>query len=95
MLNNRKVENHRRALTNKLSAKPELSKFEISKIKKSGRYLGKILGPLIKVVLPLTSIFMLLELTAAASAADGIFKRKHILFWDTWTSRQPDEKDKE
>ena len=80
LLSNRKVENHRRVFANKLSAKPKLPKFEISKIKKSGRYLGKILGPLIKVGLPLTSIFMLLELTAAASAADAIFYRKNLLF---------------
>ena len=63
----------------------KLSKAQISKIIQSGALLGRLLGPLLKTVLPLIksvikplakSVLIPLGLTAAASAADaGIHKK--------------------
>ena len=62
-----------------------LSKTQLSKMIKSGRFLGRLLGPLLKTRLPLMknvikplakSVLIPLGLTAAASVADGgIHKR--------------------
>ena len=63
----------------------KLSKTQISKIIQSGRFLGRLLGPLIKVVLPFMKyvfkpiakrVLIPLGLIAAASLADpGILKK--------------------
>ena len=64
-----------------------LSKAQISKIIHSGGFLGKLLGPLLKTVLPLIknvieplakSVLIPLGLTAAASAADAGIHKKNI-----------------
>ena len=85
LLTNRKVENIRKAFANHLSTDIKVSKTQLSKMIKSGGFLGRILGPLLKNGLPLMksvikplaqSVFTTLGLTAAASAADaGIHKK--------------------
>ena len=68
-----------------MSTDLKLSKAQISRIIQSGRFLGRLLGPLLKIGLPLIknvikplakSVLIPLGLTAAASAADaGIHKK--------------------
>ena len=70
----------RNAIENNMSTDIKLSKAEISKIIQSGRFLGKLLGPLLKTGLPLLKSvikpFGLLGLTAASSAIDaGVHKK--------------------
>ena len=75
----------RNAFNNNMSTDLKLSKAQINKIIQSGRFLSKLLGPLIKTGLPLIknvikplakSVLIPLGLTAAASAADaGIHKK--------------------
>ena len=70
---------------NYLSADIKLSKTQLSKMTQSGRFLGRLLGPLLKTGLPLIknvikplakSVLIPLGLTAAASAVDaGIHKK--------------------
>ena len=84
LLTNRQVANLCKAFANYLSLGIKLSKSPIPKMIQSGRFLGRLLGPLLKtglrliknVVKPLAkSILIPLELTVAASAADaGIHK---------------------
>ena len=64
------------AFNNNMLADIKLSKAQISKIIQSGRYLGsllsKLVGPLMKVTVPLAkNILALLGITAAASALDA------------------------
>ena len=85
LLTNRQVENIRKAFANHLSIDIKLSKAQLSKMIQSGRFLGRLLGPLLRTGLPLMrivikplakSVLIPLGLTAAASAADaGIHKR--------------------
>ena len=85
LLTNRQVANLRKAFANYLSTDIKLSKTQISTIIQSGRFLGRLLGPLLKtrltlmknVIKPLAkSVLIPLGLTAAASAADaGIHKK--------------------
>ena len=85
LLTNRKVSNLRKAFANHLSTDIKLSKTQLSKTIQSGRFLGRLLGPLLKTGLPFIknviktlaqSVLIPLELTAAASAAEaGIHKK--------------------
>ena len=85
LLTNRQVGNHRKAFANHLSTDIKLSKIQLPKMIQSGGFLGRLLGPLIKIGLPLVknvikpltkSPLVPLGLTAAASAADaGIHKK--------------------
>ena len=85
LLANRKVANLRKAFANCLSTDIKLSKTQLSKMIQSGRFLVRLLGPLLKRRLPLIkdvikalakSFLIPLGLTAAASAADAeIFKK--------------------
>ena len=85
LLTNRQVSNLRKAFSNHLSADIKLSKTQLSKMIQSGRFLGKLLGQLLKTGLPLIknvikplakSVLIALGLTIAASAADaGIHKK--------------------
>ena len=85
LLTNRQVENIRKAFANHSSIDIKFSKTQLSKIIQSGGFLGKLLGPLLKIGLPLMksvikplakSVLIPLGLTAAASAADaGIHKK--------------------
>ena len=84
LLTNRQVANLCKAFAKYLSLGIKLSKSPIPKMIQSGRFLGRLLGPLLKtglrliknVIKPLAkSILIPLELTVAASAADaGIHK---------------------
>ena len=85
LLTNRQVANIRKAFANHSSIDIKLSKTQLSKMIQSGRFLGKLFGPLLKTGLPLIksvikplakSVLIPLGLTAAASAADaGIHKK--------------------
>ena len=85
LLTNRQVENIRKAFSNHLSTDIKLSKTQLSKMIQSGRFLGRLLGPLLKTGLPLMksvikplakSVLIPLGLTAAASAADAAIHKK-------------------
>ena len=85
LLTDRQVANIRKAFTNNSSTDIKLSKTQLSKMIQSGGFLGRLLGPLLKIGLPLIkniikplakSVLIPLGLTAAASAADvGIHKK--------------------
>ena len=85
LLTNRQVSNLCKTFANHSSANIKLSKTQLSKMIKSGRFFDRLLGPLLKSGLPLISnvikplaksVLIPLGLTAAASAADaGIHKR--------------------
>ena len=78
----------RNAFNKNMSTDLKLSKAQISKIIKSGGFVGRLLGPLLKIRLPsirnaikplAKSVLIPLGLTATASAADaGIHKK----YWD-------------
>ena len=53
LLTNRQVENLRKAFDEKSSTDIKLSRTQISKMIKSGGFLGRLLGPLLKTGLPL------------------------------------------
>ena len=82
------VTNLRKAFANNSSTDIKLSKTQLSNMIQSGRFLGRLLGPLLKAGLPLISnvikplaksVLVPLGLTAAASVADaGIHKK----YWD-------------
>ena len=78
LLINRQVANLRKVFANNSSVNIRLSKTKFTKIKQSRRFLGRLLGPLLKTGLPLMkivikplakSVLMPLGLIAAASAA--------------------------
>ena len=80
LLTNRQVANLRKAFASHSSANIKLSKTQLCKMIQSGGFLGRLLGPLLKTGLPLTtnviktlakSLLIPLGLTAAASAADA------------------------
>ena len=84
-LTNRQVSSIRKVFANNSSVNIKFSKAQLSKIKQSGGFLGKLLGPVLKTGLPLIksvikplakSVLIPLGLTAAVSAADaGIHKK--------------------
>ena len=79
-LTQRQITKLRNNIENNLQTDIKLSKAQTSKIIKSGGFLGKLLGPLLKTGLPLLKSVMkpldLLGLTAASSAIDaGVQKR--------------------
>ena len=87
LLTNRQVANLRKAFANYLSTNIKLSKPQISTIIQSGRFLGRLLGPLLKTkstlmknaIKPLAkSVLIPLGLTAAASAADAGIHKKNL-----------------
>ena len=85
LLTNRQVSNLRKAFANHLSTDIKLSKTQLSKVIQSGGFLGRSLGPLLKMGLPLVKnvikpsakgVLFPLGLTGAASAGDaGIHKK--------------------
>ena len=85
LLTTRQTTKLRNAIENNMSTDIKLSKAQISKIIQSGGFLGKILGPLLKIGLTLLKSVIkplgLLGLTAASSAIDaGV--QKNIWFWN-------------
>ena len=94
LLTNRQVANLRKAFANYLSADIKLSKTQLSKMIQSGGFLSRLLGPLLKTVLPLIknvikplakSILVPLGLTAATSAADAGMHKKVLESGNTTT----------
>ena len=82
LLTTRQTAKLRNAIENNLQTDIKLSKAQLSKIIQSGRFLGKMLGPLLKTGLPLLKSVIkplgLLGLTAASSAIDaGVQKKMH------------------
>ena len=80
LLTTRQTTKLRNAIENNMPADIKLSKAQISKIIQSGGFLGKILGPLLKIGLPLLKSVIkplgLLGLTAASSAIDAGVQKK-------------------
>ena len=85
LLTNRQVSNLRKAFSKNTSTDIKLSNSQLSKMIESGRFLRKLLGPLLRTGLPLMksvikplakSVLIPLGLTATESAADaGIHKK--------------------
>ena len=85
LLTNRQVSNLRKTFSNHISADIKSSKTQLSKMIQSRGFSGRLLGPLLKTGLPLTSnaikplakiVLIPLVLTVAESAADaGIHKK--------------------
>ena len=85
LVTNRQNANLGKDFANYLSSGIKLSKIQLSKMIKSGGFLGKLLGPLLKTGLPLMknvtkplakSVLILLGLTAAASAVNAGIDKK-------------------
>ena len=75
----------RKAFANNSSGNLKLSKTQLHKIGQSGAFLGRLLGPLLKIGLPLIgnvlkalvkSALIPLGLTASASATDAVIHKK-------------------
>ena len=90
LLTNRQVSNLSKAFANNSSTDIKLSKTQLSKMIQLGGFLGRLLGPLPKTVLPLIkniirplakSVLIPLGLIAAASAADAGIHKKNIRVW--------------
>ena len=88
LLTIRQTNNLGNAIENKMPIDVKLSKAQISKIIQSDRFLGKLLGPLLKTGLPLIdnvirpltkSVLIPLRLTAAASSADAGIQKKYLV----------------
>ena len=86
LLTNTQVSKVCKAFSNGSSANIDLSKPQLHKIGHSGRFLGRLLGPLLKARLPLIgnvlkplakSALIPLGLTAAASATDAAIHKKN------------------
>ena len=83
LLTTRQTTKLRNSIENNISTDVKLSKTQISKIIHSGRFLGKLLGPLLKTRLPLLKSVIkplgLLGLTATSSAIDsGVQKKVYV-----------------
>ena len=85
LLTNTQISRLRKAFANGSSANIKLSKTQLHKIGQSGKFLGRLLGPLLKTGLPLIgnvlkpltkSVLIPLGLTAAASATDVAIHKK-------------------
>ena len=80
LLTNRQTANLGKAFANYLSTDIKLSKTQLSKTIQLGRFIGRLLGPLLKTRLSLlksvTKPLGMLGLTAAASATDAAINRK-------------------
>ena len=86
LLTNKQVSSIRTAFSNSSSVDIKFSKTQLSKMRQSGGFLGKLLGPLLKTGLPLIknvittlakSVLIPLGLTASASAADTGIPKKY------------------
>ena len=87
LLTDRQVSSIRKELANNSSHDIKFSKTQLSKMIQSGRFLGKLLGPLLETGLPLIknvitllakSVLIPLGLTASASAADAEIHKKIV-----------------
>ena len=87
LLTTRQKAKLRNAFNNNTSADIKLSKAQINKIIQSGGFLGsllsKLVGPLMKVAVPLAkNVLAPLGITAAASAIDAGIKQKNTWIWE-------------
>ena len=76
----------RNAFNNNISTDLKLSKAQISKINQFGGFLGsllnKLIGPLMKIAIPLAkNVLAPFGITAAASSIDAGIKKKNTSFW--------------
>ena len=80
LLTTRQKTKLRNPFNNNMSIDLELSKSQIFKIIQSGRFLlSKLVGPIMKVAIPLTkNISAPLGITAAASAVDAGIQKKYM-----------------
>ena len=82
LLTNRQAANFRKGFANHTSTDIKLSKIQLSKIIQLGRFLGRLLGLLLKTGLPLLKSIIkplgMLGLTAAASATDAAINKKNL-----------------
>ena len=87
LLTNTKASRLRKASANGSSANIKLSKTQLHKIRQSGGFLGRSLGPLLKTGLTLMknilkplaeSVLIPLALTTAASATDACIHKKNV-----------------
>ena len=94
LLTGRQVSSTRKAFSNNSLVDIKFSKTQLAKMIQSGGFLGKLLGPLLKTVLPLIenvitplakSVLISLGLTAAASAADAEIHKKILGSGNTTT----------
>ena len=85
LLTNTQVSKLRKTFANNSSANIKLSKTQLYKIGRSGGFIGRLLGPLLKTGLPLIgnilkslakSVLISLGLTAAAAATDAAIHKK-------------------
>ena len=85
LLTNTQVSRLRKAFSNNSAANIKLSKTQLCKIRQSGEFLGRLLGPLLKTGLPLMKnvlkalakiVLTPLGLTRAASATDAAIHKK-------------------
>ena len=82
LFSNTQISRFRNAFANNSSANRKLSKTQLYKIRQSGGFLGRLLGPSLKTLLgnvlkPLAeSILLSLRLTASASATDAAIHQK-------------------
>ena len=85
LLTNTQVSKLRKTFANGSSVNIKLSKTQLNKIVQSRKFLGRLLGPLLKTGLPLTgnvlkalakSVLIPLGLTAAASVTDAAIHKK-------------------
>ena len=90
---NRQVASLRKAFADKSSTDIKLSKTQIPNMIQSGGLLGRFLDPLLKAGLPLIKnviklqarrVLILLELTAAVSAADAGIHKKNLRIWSSF-----------
>ena len=84
LLTNRQVANIRKAFAKNTSTDIKLSKTQLSKMIQSGEFLGNLLGklagPLMRVVMPLAkNVLAPLGLSAAMSAIDGTIKKRCLV----------------
>ena len=87
LLTTRQKAKLRNAFNNNKSADIKLFKAQINKIIQSGGFLGsllsKLVGPLMKVAVPLAkNVLAPLGITAAASALDAGIQKKNTWIWD-------------
>ena len=98
LLTNTQISRLRKSFANISSANWKLSKTQLHKIEKSGGFLGRFVGPLLRTALPLFKNFLKplaksaliqLGLTAAASARDAAIQKKKKLdqTWPHWWSQ--------
>ena len=79
LLPNTQVSKLHKPFANDASANIRLSKTQLHKAEQPGGFLGRLLGPLFRIGLPLIeNMLKPLELTAAASATDAAIYKKNV-----------------